>query len=142
MIRPVDFSGPITPSAGRSTVRRKEGAQTFALPEETAEASGAAGAGEVVPLEAMLALQEAAGEPRTSSRDREAKERGRHMLALLRRLQAALLAPGGQAGSEGLLEKLAASLDGLPEAEDPSLQAALEAIALRVRIELARWRGR
>lgn len=139
MIRPVGSSDPIVPPAEHQTLRRPGGnGGVFTVPEEIAVPKEAARAQEVAPLEAMLALQEVGEGPAGISRDREARERGRRMLALLRRLQAALLGPAGRP-DPALLETLGASLADLPEAEDPALREAVGAVALRVRIELARW---
>lgn len=137
MIRPVGMTDPLTAPHAGNGVRRTEG-RGFSVPEEAPSAEAPAETSAVGALEAMLALQEAAAEPPAGARDRAARERGRQMLALLRKLQAALLGALG-APEPALLDDLAASLEGLPEAEDPELREAVAGVALRVRIELARW---
>jgi energy-converting hydrogenase Eha subunit B len=76
-----------------------------------------------------------AGPP--AERDARARRRGIAMLAALDAIQADLLAGRVDAGQ---VEALAALLDG-EAAADPGLAAAVAAITLRVRVELAR-RGR
>ncbi len=88
-----------------------------------------------VSLSGMLALQELETEP---VEDRTARRRGQDMLAVLAALQRALLA--GVADS-GALERLAELTRGLPEPRDPRLRAVLDALMVRVHVELAR-RGR
>jgi hypothetical protein len=91
-----------------------------------------AGAAAPTALIGLLAVQEAEG---NAARDREARRRGAMMLDELARLQRALL--GGQVDPEGLrsLAALAAGADG---AADPMLAAAVRAISVRARVELAR----
>lgn len=83
----------------------------------------------------MLALQETAVE---APPDRAARRHGRAMLAALSCLQCALLDAGD---SEAALDELAMLAEEMPCASDPGLAAALHAVALRTRVELAR-RGR
>ena len=83
----------------------------------------------------MLALQEAAVE---APQDRAARRHGRAMLAVLSRLQCILLSG---ADSEAALDELAMRAADIPCASDPGLAAALHAVVLRARVELAR-RGR
>lgn len=112
-------------------------AGSFRLPAGAAgtmgSMAGVAAAAEVG-LPGMLALQEVQAEPVA---DREARRHGQAMLAELAALQRSLLGAG--ADDLARLERLAA---GGPEAEDPSLRAAVAAIRLRARIELARREAR
>jgi hypothetical protein len=86
-------------------------------------------------LSGLLALQ---AEDCDQPRDREARRRGHDMLAELAALQRALLAEGGVPIDQlRRLEGLVA--DSLP-ASDPRLREAIEAIRLRARVELARFR--
>ncbi len=102
----------------------------------TAEAPGgpAATAALAAPmaLAGMLALQEAEG---SAVGDRAARRHGQALLSRLTRLQRALLA--GPA-DPGLLDELARLVEAQPPAADPALAGVLRAIAVRVRVELAR----
>jgi hypothetical protein len=82
----------------------------------------------------LLALQEAGGD---EVRDREARQRGRDLLDELAALQRELLAGAPDAARLARLAELAA---GLPLAADPGLRAVVQAIALRARVEAARYR--
>lgn len=104
----------------------------FTLGAMAAAEGGAAAQGIAATAAAgLLALQESAP---AAERDARARRRGAAMLDELARLQADLLA--GRA-EPGRLEALAA-LAGGDAGADPALAAAVAAIALRVRIELAR----
>lgn len=83
-------------------------------------------------LSGLLALQEAEPAP---VRDRDARRRGRAILAALTEMQRALLGAGD---SDGTTARLMALLADMPVAEDPALNAILAAIRLRARVELAR----
>jgi Class II flagellar assembly regulator len=116
---------------GRAVQSRGSG---FALPESSAapaDSAAVAGAAPASLLGAMLAVQEAEGD---RVRNRAARRHGEAMLAELAALQRGLL--GGRA--EAALHRLAGLAEGLPEAADPGLAAALQAVALRARVELAR----
>ena len=95
-----------------------------------------AGVAAPVALAGLLAVQEAEG---NAARDREARRRGAMMLDELTRLQRALL--GGQIDPDNLraLAALAAGPDGAGDgAADPMLAAAVRAVSVRARVELAR----
>ncbi len=79
----------------------------------------------------LLALQETAP---AAERDARARRRGDAMLRELAALQRDLLAGRADAGRLHVLAELAAG----EAAADPALAEAVDAIALRVRIELAR----
>ncbi len=97
-----------------------------ARPTESASAVTAAG---------MLALQEDEG---GAVQDRAARRHGRAMLTALAELQRTLLANDDDVAT---LAKLAELVTHMPRATDPALAAAVDAVTLRARIELAR-RGR
>jgi hypothetical protein len=71
-----------------------------------------------------------------SAADRAARRRGRDLLAALAALQHALL--GGAAAPE-LLGQLADLAADVPMADRPDVAAAVQGIALRARVELARY---
>ncbi len=131
----IGIAGPFGTGGVRAAAPRKTAGKTdFALPSEAASetarpaASAAAGG-----LEAMLLLQEASGE---GAEDRGARRHGREILNALAALQRALLAAQG---SEEALAELAALAEASPaEAHDPALRAAVAAVALRAKVELAR----
>ena len=115
---------------GRPAPRRADG-KGFQVPEEAPQASPASAAGPIG-LAALLALQDEEEPPR----DRAARRQARALLAELDALHAALLGAGGFTG----LARLAALLDAMPDqAADPALRDAVADIALRARIELARY---
>jgi hypothetical protein len=72
---------------------------------------------------------------RDAVHDREARRRGRVVLAGLAALQRALLDGGDLAGT---VERLARLIEEMPEAAEPRLAALLGSIVLRARVELAR----
>jgi hypothetical protein len=80
----------------------------------------------------MLALQEVDNE---APRDRAARRHGRALLAALVRLQHRLL---GGVEDDAALQEIAALASNVPAAADAGLAAALHAVVLRARIELAR----
>jgi hypothetical protein len=88
-----------------------------------------------VMLAGLLALQAEDGD---EARDREARRRGHDMLAELAALQRTLLAEGGVPVDQ--LRRLEALAADPPSASDPRLCGVIEAIKLRVRVELARFR--
>jgi hypothetical protein len=127
--------GPASP-ADRTPARPGQSASGFSVPpavrSRTAEAAAESPA---VMLAGLLALQ---AEDCDETRDREARRRGHDMLAELAALQRALLAERGVPIDQlRRLEGLAA--DTLP-VSDPRLREVMEAIILRVRVELARFR--
>ena len=123
------------PMAPRVT-NRPASKSGFFVPEAAGpDQAGAAAAPAATSLGSMLALQEAGGE---AVADREARRHGNDKLAALAELQRALL--GG--GDDGMaLQRLADLAAAVPPASDPRLAALISAIALRVRVEMARRRG-
>ncbi|MFC0408916.1 flagellar assembly protein FliX [Roseomonas elaeocarpi] len=122
------------PVAGGNRARRAA-AGGFTLPEETTEAGTATAA---APLAAvgLLAIQEEPDDP--AERDRQGRQRAAAMLEELQALQRELLS--GRA-DPARLERLASLAEGRA-ASDPVLADALSAIALRARVEIARYEGR
>ena len=88
-----------------------------------------------VMLAGLLALQ---AEDCDESRDRAARRRGQDLLAALATLQRALLAEGGVRVDQ--LRELEQMVVDQPPAADPRLREIMDAITLRVRVELARFR--
>jgi hypothetical protein len=125
---------PVSAVAGRAAVRRAGGAgHGFAVPAGGDEAVGGAAAAQAagaVGMAGLLALQEW---PAERGGDRAARRHGEALLAALADLQRTVL-EGGAADPR----RLAALAREVPEAEDPGLRAAVAAVALRARIELAR----
>jgi hypothetical protein len=116
-----------------AAVRPQAATPGFRVPDRAAASVRTpAGAAAPAALAGLLAVQEAEG---NAARDRDARRRGAMMLDELARLQRALL--GGQIDPDGLrsLAALAAGADG---AADPVLAAAVRAISVRARVELAR----
>jgi len=103
----------------------------FDLPDAAAPA--VAGATAAAGLGGLIALQEAEGE-RVS--EREARRRGRDLLAELAALQRDLL---GEGAAPERLDRLTALVESLPVPADPGLRDTLQAVALRARIELAHY---
>jgi hypothetical protein len=133
-IEGMGMAGAIRSSRRTGAVQARSG---FTLPELRDTATSGVTTAAPVALDAMLSLQEVAG---ASEQDRQARRQGQSMLALLAALQSALLAQE-DAGDPALLGRLATLLASTTYAVDPTLAAALAAIRLRVRLELAR-RGR
>ena len=142
----VQGATPPSPAAGRQS----DAGSGFAVPAGTARATG--GQAALAPPHeapggggtgAMLALQELAAEQGagpSSERsadvaDREARRRGRDMLAALAALQKALLDGGDP---EPGLAGLARLVDAAPPACDPILAGIVSAIRLRARLEILR----
>jgi hypothetical protein len=97
-----------------------------------AEPAETGGAERVLPALDPAAAQAIMQEP--AAQDRQARRHGSDMLDALARLQAGLL--GGPSGPDRQqLEDLAKHR---PSAADPVLEAALQAIALRAAVELAK----
>jgi len=101
----------------------------------TAEATSPLADTTPVSLGVMLAAEAL---DRDAVHDRAARRHGLVVLAGLTALQRALLEGGDTAAS---LERLAALLADMPRAVEPRLAALLDAIVLRVRVELARLEG-
>jgi hypothetical protein len=119
---------------------RTDAAAWQGVAEPEPEADGAAqteGTTSTLALDGLLALQESVGQADTGEleADRPAREHGRRLLAALGGLQRQVLIDG-DAGPA--LDQLLSLAEATPEAADPTLAAALGAIRLRVRLELAR----
>ena len=111
------------------------GGAGFSVPDRGDAATAQAAPLASVPsigLETMLALQAVDD---AAERDRTARRRGSALIAALSDLQRALLGHEDPALALGALSGLSADT---PEAADPALNAALRAIVLRSRIEVAR----
>lgn len=132
-IHGVGAAGPVGTTAARGRAR----GEGFRVAEQADPAAG--GAGEVEELAepslaGLLALQEELdGGP---VRDRAARRRGRDLLDELAGLQRALLS--GPPAPERLA-RLAEMAEQVPEAADPRLRDAVNAIVLRARVEAARY---
>ena len=125
--------GRVGPPAGSGPGPRRAASPGFAVaPPASGPVAGPAAASPAVALDGMLALQQAEGE---TVRDREARRHGQGLLDALARLQRSLLAEGS---ADAELAALATLLDTMPAASAPALAAALGAVALRARVELAR----
>ncbi len=123
-------ASPAVPSGG---ARRAAGSSSFAVaPGATDAAAGPAAASATAALDGMLLLQQMEDGP---TRDRQARRHGRAMLEGLAELQRALL---DGSLDPATMERLAALVEQCPEAAEPGLRAAINGIALRVRVELAR----
>lgn len=133
----IEGNSPLMGPGYAGAASRPAAGDAFAL----AETADAPRAGPVAPtqgptgIEALLALQ-AAEEPLLARR--KAVRRGRSLLDTLDDMKADLLA--GRL-SEGRLNALAAVMGQAREATEPGLDATLDAIELRVAVELAK-RGR
>lgn len=126
-VRPTTGPGYAARSGGRA-------AAGFRLPARAA-ASPAAGV-QGVAMPGMLSLQEV---DQPDQRDHAARRRGQELLAELAALQRALL--GAEADAlPAALARLARLAEAVPLAADPALGAAVTAIVLRSRVELARHR--
>ena len=127
-------TGPVAPARARAAPR----GQGFSVADgPAARPPGGAGEADCVAeasLAGLLALQEQTDGGET--RDRAARRRGRDLLGELAALQRDLLAGGPDPAR---LARLAAMAESLPEAADPRLRDAVAAIALRARVEAARY---
>jgi hypothetical protein len=127
----VNGIGPAAP-ATRGPARTATRAAGFSVPEQAAPAAAGSASASEVALAGMLALQEAdAGQVR----DRAARRHATDVLAELAALQRALLLGEPDAAT---LRRLADLAGAVPEADDPGLRAAVAAVILRARVELAR----
>ena len=127
--------GPPSP-ANRTSARPDQPSPGFAVSVPArASATEAPPEAPAVMLAGLLALQ---AEDCDESRDRAARRRGQDLLAALATLQRALLSEGGVPVDQ--LRELERMVADMPPASDPRLRAIMDAITLRVRIELARYR--
>lgn len=136
----IKISGPGRPAAPeRSRASGRAGAGHFRVAASTS--AGAAGAvADAAPTEvlsALIEIQSASGREGARKRSIAAAQRA---LSLLDRLRLALLEGKADEADLNALA-LAASIRGDVVADDPGLESALDEIALRARIELAK-RGR
>jgi hypothetical protein len=136
---PISGLGPAGPVASTAARARARGAGFRVADEAAARPSRDVGETEDVAeasLAGLLALQE--GRDGDSVRDREARRRGRDLLAELGALQRDLLAGPPDPARLARLVDLAGAV---PEAADPRLREVVEAIVLRARVEAARYDG-
>jgi hypothetical protein len=132
MIRPVVMAG--VAAAGR---RDNGSAGGFRVAAGSARAAPPGLAAEGVVAAGLLALQEWPEDRPRRERDQAARRHGEALLAALAGVQRDMLADRVPD-----LERLAILADTVPEAADSGLRAAMGAVALRARIELARWGSR
>ncbi len=118
---------PVTPGPARAN----PAAAGFNVPAGGAPPSSVAAA--PVGLAGLLVLQEAGDD---QARDRDARRRGRDLLEELAGLQRDLL---DGAPDPARLARLAELANALPPAADPGLRDVVQAIALRARVEAARY---
>jgi hypothetical protein len=126
----------VRPGGPLASVRRRPAVGGgFSVAEGDAKPSGTGEAESVAEtsLAGLLALQEQAG---GEVRDFAARRRGLDLLAELAALQREVLAGGPGADRLSRLAGLAAEV---PEAADPRVRDAVAAIAVRARVEVARY---
>jgi len=130
---PAGGAGQVRATRRASTRDPRDGFTVSDTAREVATSGAPAAAG----LDGLLGVQEAAAE---SVRDRAARRHGHATLKLLDALHLAMLGgdPDGTGPSGEDLARLAALQQGQPPADDPRLADALNAIATRVAVELAR----
>jgi hypothetical protein len=122
---------------GAAPARRVgRGAGGFAVPDAAGGAATTAVAAAAAP--SLLALQEGPGAD--SAAEDRARRRGRAALDLLREVQLDLLRGGSAPARLVRLAALASAAEADATPADPALRAALAAVTLRVRVELARQR--
>lgn len=124
-------SGGTSVGAARVATRARVGG--FSVPAEIPGGTGVSG-GEAVTGALILGLQEQA--PETTG-DRPARRQGHALLHELGALQRELLTDAG--AQRSTLERLARLADSLPQATTPELGEAIEAIRMRVIVEIARY---
>lgn len=127
-------SGSSSIGKGSSTKGATKGGPAFTLDTGNApsRASASAQAGPVAGIDAILALQ-AVEDPMFAKR--KAVKRGQSMLDVLEEMKADLIM--GQV-SEGRLNRLLALVGQAKMASDPALEALIDDIELRARVELAK----
>lgn len=118
--------------------RAARGAGGFALPDAPARAA-AAGVAATAPA-GLLALQDGAAPPAVA--EDAARRRGRAALDLLREVQLDLLRGGTEPGRIARLAEMAGAAAQAAPPDDPALRATLAEVVVRLRVELARRRGR
>ena len=120
---------------GRTSARPDQPAAGFAVavPARPRPAEAPAEPPAVM-LAGLLALQ---AEDSDAMHDRDARRRGQDLLAALAALQRALLSEGGVPVDQ--LRQLERMVADAPPAADPRLREIMDAITLRVRVELARF---
>lgn len=132
---------PLRNTAGRPAKKSGEG-EGFAreLAEAGEDSQGTGGvvaAGTVAPMDALLALQEAEGQPQGDS---QAKRRAEDMLDALEELRRSILTGAIPVGDLERLSGLARA--GRAKVDDPRLEEVLDAIDLRAQVELAKYQRR
>lgn len=119
----------------KGDARKSGGGQAFVIGEEEAEAPKAAsmtGSGPVAGIEAMLALQ---GVDEQNYANRRTAKRGHTLLNTLEEIKAGLLM--GRL-NEGKLQFLMKTITQARVKADPDLDALVDEIELRARVELAK----
>jgi Class II flagellar assembly regulator len=137
VMAPQDIQGAAGALGLAATARPQQGAAPggFRVGEQASAGSARGAPTEAAApaaLAGLLAVQEAEAE---AARDRAARRRGKEMLDELSRLQRALLT--GRLDPDRL-RGLAALAADPADAANPALGAALRAVAIRARVELAR----
>ncbi len=122
-------------AAARPQAAALGSAARFHVAEQASALRGPAAAAAPAALLGLLAVQEAEG---AAVRDRDARKRGKLMLDELTRLQRALLA--GRLDPENL-RALAALAGDSTVAADPAIAAAVRAVTVRARVELAQLKA-
>lgn len=130
----IDAVGRVSQSTPTGRGAGRTASTGFHLPLQQPAGPAATAPAAEVALSGMLALQEL---EQGEVQDREARRRGQDLLTELAALQRAVLAgPGADTAS---LHRLAALAQSVPQAADPRLRQVVAAIALRSRVELARY---
>lgn len=138
----IDGIGAPAPSRPSAAARKAAPGAAFALPAAEAKEAAPTAAPTGAPvalaglqgLDGLLAMLEDASAP--AERDRRARAHGDALLAALAALQHDLLGDASHGASA--LDRLDSLLAHIPEAADPALAAAIDAVALRARIERLR----
>lgn len=134
----VTGTGGLSQTSGAKPARGAGGGEGFriagaATPAAPAQVSGVAGAGAVMGVEALIALQDVES---PTERKRRSVRRAGHLLDELDKLKIALL--GGGLGP-GQLDALARAVREQRSAtDDPRLEAVLDEIETRAAVELAK----
>lgn len=127
---------PVAGVKGRDTKKRAAGGEQFTpdlgLGDNIAQAGETAGGAGIQGIDSLLALQEVDGQ---SERRKRAAKHGHSLLDGLEDVKIDLLA--GQV-SEERLEQLALNVETRLPSGDPEVEAVLDEIELRVKVELAK----